>query len=441
MADATCTFQSGGAVATVLVGAKIKVRYEFNTITKPDLALPYAAAIDGKVLPEHAHKAPVLDSTRCIELTVAPGSQVILYLNSDALPAYRQNPVYPVTVGGNDIIVRIKEKVGLHPELPPEIGQPVLQCAKDGKVTEIYNAWLTGNTWMLISHRYTWEEAQSMLPSGLPAPIQVFLRRIYSGFGSETMYIDFPAAGTTPALLMTIKVSAQGNVISNVSLCQLGNGVLPRTHPAAYIALFSAAYAVRLDKLRITSGWRPMMGSIAHRAGLGLDVDYIASSIEAVILNRESLTSANATGDGTNVSAVERNLYRDYQQAKADAEASEKEHAKALKLVKANNDPSKAAALKDAANIKSEQAIARKLRSIELEKDWAFERNKAEPQITRDLRRALSNHPMVSQLLDPWYIDTNTKDTIVAAPNEQVSGTEITHNNHLHITVKMHSMP
>lgn len=441
MADASCTLQAGGTVTTVPVGAKIKVRYEFNTTTKPDLALPYAVTIDGKVLPEHAQKARALDSTRIIELTVAPGSQIELYLNSDALPLFRQNPVYPVAAGNNDIVVRIKEKTGPHPELPPEIGLPSFQCGKDGKVTEIYNTWLTGNTWMLVSHRYTWEEAQTMLPSDLPAPIQIILRRIYNGLGSETMYVDFPPGGTAPAFLMTIKVGTQNNVASNVSLCQLGSDVLPRTHPTAYIALFSAAYSVRLNRLRITSGWRPMMGSIAHRAGLGLDVDYIGSSTVSVQLNRESLKATGTTGDGANVSAVERNLYRDYQQAKDDAETSEKELANALKLVKANNDPAQAVALTEAANSKREQADARKKHLKELRKDWDFQRNEAEPQITRDLRHALSTHPMVSQLLDPWYMDTNTRDTVAASPNEQLSGNEITHNNHLHITVTLHSMP
>lgn len=435
MADASCTLQTGGTVTTVPVGAKIKVRYEFNTTTKPNLALPYAVAIDGKILPEYAQKVRVLSSTRCIELTLAPGSQVSLFLNSDAHPRFRQHPVYPITVGNNDIVVRIREKLGINPQHQPEIGQPIATCDKDGKVTETYKTWLTGNIWMLISHRYTWEEAETLIPPDLPAPIITALQRIYNGLGGETMCIDFPANGDIAALLMTVKVGAQHNVNHNVSFCQLGSGVLPRTHPAAYAALLSAAYAVRLTKLRITSGWRPMLGSIAHRAGLGLDIDFIGSTAQAVKLNRESLKDSNAMGNGENVSASERDRYRDYQLAKANHEEAEKAEREARQAFAHNQDPSQSAALKSLADAAKHMAKTASEGKQEAQKKWVSELNSNEPLLIRNLRQMLSSRPTVGQLLDPWYMDTNTRDMVAAASNEQISDNELTHNNHLHITI------
>jgi hypothetical protein len=53
--------------------------------------------------------------------------------------------------------------------------------------------------------------------------------------------------------------------------------------------LLAEARAAGVTELRITSGWRPMLGSIAHRAGLGLDIDYAESATEHVALNRAAL--------------------------------------------------------------------------------------------------------------------------------------------------------
>lgn len=435
MADATCTLQCGGAVTTVPVGLKVKVRYLFDTTTRHDLALPYAVAIDGKVLPDYAKKVRALDSSRQIELTVTPGSQVALFLNSDAYPRFRQHPVYRVTASSNDMVVHIKEKNGKHLQLQPEIGQPVLSTDNSGKTTETYRTWLTGDIWMRISHRYTWDEAQALIPAGLPAPIVATLRLIYTGMGATTMFLDFPASDSSPALLIKVQFLPQENVSSNIELCQLENGALPRVHPAAYAALFSAAHAVRLTRLTINSGWRPMFGSIAHRAGLGLDINFIASSVQTVKLNRESLKSPTMTVNGENVTATERNLYREYQQAKEDQAIAGKASEKARKALATNKDPAQTTALKSVVDLKEGEASEAKKLTKSSKKKWDDERNSTEPLLTTGLRQALSSNPIVSQLLDPWYIDTNTHDKIAASANEQISDSEHAHNNHLHITL------
>lgn len=439
MASANCTLRIDGAVTTVPVSDKVHVRYEFETKTSANLALPYAVAIDGKVLPDYLLRARALGQNRFIDLMVDVGSKISLFLNSDAMPRFRRHPVYPVTVGRNDIVVTITEKTGEHPRILPDIGLPSTSCGKNGKVTETYSAWLTGDIWMLISHCYTWEEAKEMLPADVPEPIRITLERIYCGRGSSLMPIDFPANGNTPAMLMAVEVGTQNNVNGNVSSCDLGSGILPRTHPAAYVALFSAAYAVRITKLCITSAWRPMLGSIAHRAGLGLDVSFIRTATQSVSLNRASLKKA--TGNNENVSATEQSLYRDYIQAKRNYETRERELANARKLIKNNKDPSKLAALEADAHLNSDRFEAARTLLLESKKSWDDERDLNEPRLSRDLRQTLSKHPLVSQLLDPWYIDFNTRDSLAAASNEQITSNEFIHNNHLHITVNEPSLP
>ena len=67
--------------------------------------------------------------------------------------------------------------------------------------------------------------------------------------------------------------------------------VLPRTHPHAFAALMTEAYAAGVNDISVTSCWRPMLGSIVHRAGLGSDVVAIAYVHQAVKLNRVGLVT------------------------------------------------------------------------------------------------------------------------------------------------------
>ena len=72
--------------------------------------MPYAVAVNGKVLAAFKDRPKRTDSK--IPLVVDAGQSVELYLNSDAHPAHRKNPVYKVTVGDDDIEVVIKEVEG-----------------------------------------------------------------------------------------------------------------------------------------------------------------------------------------------------------------------------------------------------------------------------------------------------------------------------------------
>lgn len=51
------------------------------------------------------------------------------------------------------------------------------------------------------------------------------------------------------------------------------------------------------------------------------------------------------------------------------------------------------------------------------------------------LRGTLKLNLAVAQILDPWYVDLNTRDSHAVHPNEQCAEIEKGHNNHLHITI------
>ena len=60
--------------------------------------------------------------------------------------------------------------------------------------------------------------------------------------------------------------------MNNIPGFDLLGGGLTRVHPGGYAALINAALANGVSSIKMNSCWRPMVGSIAHRAGLGLDV-------------------------------------------------------------------------------------------------------------------------------------------------------------------------
>ena len=63
------------------------------------------------------------------------------------------------------------------------------------------------------------------------------------------------------------------------------------------------------------------------------------------------------------------------------------------------------------------------------------ERDNNEPAKVKGYRTSLSRCKCVSQLYDPWYMDDNTQDSIVATLNQQRGSNETLHAHHLHITV------
>lgn len=439
--DASCTLSPEGTVATVAVGRKCKVAYQFDTAaTSAGLALPYVVAIDGQVLPEFAAKPGALRDRRSIDLLVRPGSRVALYLNSDVHPGHREHAVYAVQVGTNDVHVKITEKTGRIGHASATLRPPFCQPGtRPGKKVDTYEAMLTGDIWMQISHVYTVAQADALLPADTAAAVRAAVRSIYAGLPRPELSVDFPASDTGPRMKLKVEFmdEMQHNVLLNTTHCPWLTGILTRTHPCAYAALLTEAHAAGVTAVRVTSGWRPSFGSIAHRAGLGLDITYIEGEAQRVFLNRAALTSDRGPRNG-NVSEREKVLWREYESAKDEAATRKRELDAAQSRLAKNTGPENASRLKhELADANLSYDLSQK-RAIEAAKNWNDERDSNEPGLIRKLRDRLGHNNSVKQLFDPWYMDANTADNVPPVPNEQrrSNPNERTHNNHLHITVR-----
>lgn len=364
----TCTLSTAGAVQEVTVATKCKVTYEFDTrATSADLALPYVVAVDGRVLPKYQEQPGVLSKRkRSIELLVDPGSKIELYLNSDVHPEYRRTPVYPVVVGKDDVLMKITERTGRISRAETALRGPFCRTSATGQALEVYETDLTGDIWMAISHLYTAAEANAIIPSDIDPGIRDAISRIYSGLNEPELTIVFAGSDAAPAsrLVMQFMPEMQDNVRMNTTYCPWLAGILPRTHPRAFAALMTAARSARVSVVHVTSSWRPCKGSIAHRVGLGLDINYVEAGQERVSINR-SFTAPKPRG----------------------------------------------------------------------ERAQSGETTAQEPSTLKTLREALGNNVSVKQVFEPWYMDSNTRDSVPAVENKQVSANERLHHNHLHITV------
>lgn len=405
---ATGTLTASTSLTTVNVSARRKVRYVFDTsATKRDLALPYRVSIDGKVQEAAPNMRKLSGSKRSIELLVAPGARVALFLNSDVHPDFRREPVYALQVGEHDVEVLIKEKQGRISHARAEVGTSVTrQAGQPGeRAVDCYKALLTGDIWMQISHRYTAAQADAILPPETPPPVRVAVRAIYSGLPAAQLLVQFPASDGAPAHALRVAFADSENARANITYCSLLKDVLPRTHPAAFAALLSEAHKAGVTEVHVTSCWRPMLGSIAHRAGLGLDIVYVANASQTVRINRVGLTGAG--GRNPNIRAREKQLYDEYMEAKRLA---------------GNNKQTD-----------DQRGDAKRIEN-QAKKDWLSELQKNDPALINDLRARLKKNPSIEQIFDPWYMQIDTGSEVSSA-NEQRSPNETLHANHLHLTI------
>lgn len=320
-----------GSLTAVPLAPPRKVTYIFNATSSSNLRIPYAVAVNGAAQAAFSHKPRRVDgSAGKIETFVEQGSTVSLFLNSDAHPHYRKEPVYEVAVGDNDIVVNVTEKSGKH----SDSDKPVLQKAKAGEKPAVdrYAAPLTGDIWMKVSHKYQAAEVDALVEAGTSEAVKAAVKSIYSGLASSTLSITEPAAAAAatanaspkfppkPARSVKVTFNDSNNPKDNISAYKLLSDGLPRVHPAGYAAMFTAALDNGIESLIVSSCWRPMLGSIAHRAGLGLDV----SALGKTTLNRQELRSAfegnkpAMKGDGSdsdNVSDAEVIKFGEYETA------------------------------------------------------------------------------------------------------------------------------
>jgi len=326
---------------------------------------------------------------------------VALFLNSDVHPDFRRCPVYAVVVGDNDVLVRIKEQKGRIGHARAVAGTATARPPSQpgGRPTDCYDSLLTGDIWMQISHKYTVEEVSTRMAADTPPAVAAAVRSIYSGLAQPRLVLNFPPSDSTAAQTLSVRFAEADNALANTTHCPLLTEVLPRTHPAAFAALLTEARNAGVTEMLVTSCWRPMLGSIVHRAGLGLDVTYIANATQRVNINRTGLLNKRR-GASENVSDLEKKLYEEYETAKKKAENKQNQKAES--------------SAKDS---------------------WDNERNKNEPKLMHELRERIRNHQSVAQVFDPWFMEANTHHSGQAA-NEQRAKNEVLHANHLHLTVR-----
>ncbi|MBH9578881.1 hypothetical protein [Inhella proteolytica] len=443
-----------------------KVTYVLHTPSKASLEMPYAVAVNGVVDPRYSNKpAQLSGGGGKVEVVVQCGDKVSLYLNSDAHPDYRQHPVYAVTPTARDVRVTIREKKGKH----ADADTPVLKAKEGGtdkatsKRPEIdeYDAPLTGDIWMKVSHKYTEAEVAALVPSDTGPEVLAAVKKIYAGLKDKSLNLIVPAKGDKPDMKISVVFEDANNPLNNITDFDLLRDGLPRVHPAGFASMFNSALTAQVSRLNVTSNWRPMEGSIAHRAGLGLDVNFV----DDVRMNRQELANPKMhnKNDDDNVSAEERKLYeafletRDEHETAKDASAAaakaEKEACAALKAAQAKQaaaktDAQKAAAAaaveakQEAANQattakekaeKAANSASKKRRAAE--DAWADEKSAREPARVTAFRGALLKCMCVEQLFDPWYMDVNTQDKAPPTHNKQLDDNEKLHSHHLHITV------
>jgi hypothetical protein len=442
---------------------KRKVTFKFVFTTSAGLTLPYVVAINGVV---QSTSTVTVKSGGTFSVEAAPGNTVSLYLNSDAGSGRRKSPVYGITPRERDVHVTITEKTGKHND--PAV--PVFKKTEGpaNKKVDYYTAPLTGDIWMQVSYKFTEDDAKNSLPATTHAAIRTAVLSIYRNeLTQNSLSVTLPVEGTVAqgapsTKKITMNFSDSANPTQNITSFSLRSDGLTRVHPKAFLALFEAARTAGVKTLGISSNWRPLLGSIAHRSGLGVDVSSLEDATQQIQLNRQELRSAGP--DLPWVSTKEKQLFGQYETTKKTAKdaaaalkSAEAELAAANKALaaakvakaKANNDAGKlqaataaesaATQAKTAATNKKQAALAA-VNSANSAKGtakttWNTELDANDPAAMRSFRNALASHAMVRQVFDPWYMDANTRDTVAGTANEQCSGNETLHAHHLHVTI------
>lgn len=411
-----------------LVVARRKVTYVFDTsASNPTGAITMAVAVhvNGKSVPFEL-KPGDHPFIRSVSLFAEAGAKIELFLNGDA--AYQSQPVYAVQVGANDVRVLIKEKTGKHPD-EAVLGGPT--TSSDGRTDE-YTASLTGDIWLQVSHRYTENEVGTIIPPDTKSAIRAAVLLVYRGLQKSSLNVDFPATDSAPASSVRIDFKEQENPGANIRDFSLLRDGLPRLHPYGYLALLEAAHESGVTRLEVDSGWRPMLGSIAHRDGRGIDVIAISAAgrhtwLQRIGLRRKSLLAQE------DITPAEKAAYDELVQTVARYQASrrlaeQRAHDKSL----LNASPSERDRAIEEANNSRDDALRAQ---HEAEEKWRAAIPGSEPQPVKLFRGALLTHRFVKQLLDPWYMDLDTKDRKAPVPNAQSDGLSKLHSTHLHLTI------
>lgn len=430
--EAVCKPKAASPIIVVPCKTVLTVTYSIDIHSATaQFHIPYAVAINGKVLPEYAEQSkkslwtpaakdkagkiiPAVPAV--ITVPAQAGDTVVLYLNSDAAPAWRTRPLYSVTLAEQPAIVQITEKLGKFQDRDTPVPKAGITGDKDE-----YTAPLTGDIWMSASHVYRSFEVDAHMPEGTRPEVVQAIKRIYDGLGVAQLKIEGPARGAQLAYTLAVFFEDSENPKRNITNYNLLSDGVTRVHPAGYAALFNSAIDSGIDKIVVTSCWRPLLGSIVHRLGMGLDVNYVG----AMRLNREELKTGKPKSKDAddNVSEQEVRLFKLLEQSQKELKDAENE---VSKLAKSPDLEARAAA-----DAKFNKAVATRIKSSD---NWDAERNKHEPEKVKAFRSTLLKCSCVGQLFDPWYMYANA--TNAGTPNMQITSNEKLHAHHLHITVR-----
>lgn len=393
-----------------------------------------------------------------LNVSVPKGTIVGVCINVDAKKKFRQYPLWQVTAGVNDIVIDVYETYGRH--ALDDTARPVItrNVGTDDtpKLVDHYKARLTGEIWKRSTHPFTAADVDAMPPDRASEAMRTALKKIYAAdftMNGQDFSVDVPRGKDekdTASVQLRWIAALNENCIDNIKQLNLKADVPSRIHPEAYAAAAMAALEAGVKRVLLSNSWRPMLGSIGHRAGLGLDVAYL----DGLLLNRKSLDPAHHPSAGINVSTEEADAFNAWKKSIKDNDAANAAHTAAVRSAGTAENELKAILKKgkatqaeiDAAKKKLEEAQAAKetasKAAADAEKDvpvkqaaWEKQMKADQPASINSFRREVMLRPIVAEVFDPWFMDYNAHDDKAPTPNDQSDGTEKQHNNHLHITI------
>lgn len=367
--------------------------------------LPYCIALidGGSSVPLFEEHQVKLMLNQKIRHKIPFGKDVVLYLGNDAKRQYRKYPLYRVTAdeSKSEIVVTVYElKKSKAVAYDKSKETPLLVEEKDGKL--YYTANLYGNTWFNFSHKFTIDEAKALTLDASSAVSKV-VENIYAG-EPKLVGNQIIMTVTTPSdklLKIVWPSSSFGNCLQNIEGVTMANAVselVPRVNPNTYQAFITAAFQVNAEEIVISSGWRPMLGSVLHRIGVGLDVGSIKVHGQSGKYSRSKTPQ-------------EIEYQTDYQRISVLGKKHNLSDEEQLELNKLkSNLPKKADKVTDAIK-------------------------KSEADFLLEFTNKLRENSEVYQTFDPWVMELDASDKVAPVQNKGNSGNDKLHLTHLHITV------
>jgi hypothetical protein len=247
-----------------------------------------------------------------------------------------------------------------------------------------------------------------LIPPDTAAEIRAFIVRLYAAPGPPIQELVLLPSDSAPGHRLLVQFDSFASSCAVLTQAHPMRDLVTRTHPKAFAAMLTQACAAGVTRLTISSAWRPSIGSIAHRSGLGLDVSHMDGGAGLFHLLRAKLRVGTSAVGG--VTLRERELFAEYEELRT----------------------------RKLALNKTGQQLTDEERETMTTKhgEWVKEKAAHEPVWLQRFRSGLAHRPEIAQIFDPWLMDDNVHDSVHPQDNEQRTANEILHSNHLHITIK-----